>query len=399
MLKAQLQWLPRWKFPAFIDAALQRINLFSEEIMNEIPCVIASPRLNMYAQDIENLYFKSVKLVQGWTAKPKKKNDDRIEWEAREVKDCRKDLKGIADNVFQQLEKRFEDSFPRINNILHKCLDFGLLLQQIKGSRHKDKEYPVNKIAFTKFGSKEFEQVVDFVSRLPHVKELNHPFCKENSGSVFWKVKKKLISMIWGDSFKKNFPIFFNLVNGEQENLKLKDTNFIKSFKPRDSSEFTLTGSFYVTLDDNSNIEVVFHEEKVIKSLYTNPKFYTNIGQEFCIIYDIMYAKTGTKSVVESFYGFICNQEMDGGQLLEVLANRAKIDWCFLNILNCERALDTMALKYVNGDSSIGIKRHHVSVYKNKKSLHQKKFESVKVHERLKKRFNLSKVVLIINKR
>ena len=42
ILKAQLQWLPGWKFPAFIDAALQRINLFSEEIMNETPCVIAS---------------------------------------------------------------------------------------------------------------------------------------------------------------------------------------------------------------------------------------------------------------------------------------------------------------------------------------------------------------------
>lgn len=71
MVKEQLQWLYRWKFAVFIDAALQRINLFSEEIMNETPCVTArNPCLNMYTQDIENFNFKSVKLVEGWIAKP-----------------------------------------------------------------------------------------------------------------------------------------------------------------------------------------------------------------------------------------------------------------------------------------------------------------------------------------
>lgn len=39
--------------------------------MNETPCVTArNPRLNMYTQDIENFNFKSVKLVEGWIAKP-----------------------------------------------------------------------------------------------------------------------------------------------------------------------------------------------------------------------------------------------------------------------------------------------------------------------------------------
>ena len=63
---------------------------------------------------------------------------------------------------------------------------------------------------------------------------------------MFRKVKKKLISIAWGHSFLKNFPIFFKklLVNGEQENVKLKDTNFIKSFESSDSNEFILTESF-----------------------------------------------------------------------------------------------------------------------------------------------------------
>ena len=38
-----------------------------------------------------------------------------------------------------------------------------------------------------------------------------------------------------------------------------------------------------------------------------------------------MYAKTGTESVIQSFYGFICNHEIDGGQSSEVLANCAQI--------------------------------------------------------------------------
>ena len=39
-----------------------------------------------------------------------------------------------------------------------------------------------------------------------------------------------------------------------------------------------------------------------------------------------MYEKTGTGSVVGSFCGVLQNEDMDGGQSLEVFANRAKTD-------------------------------------------------------------------------
>lgn len=80
----------------------------------------------------------------------------------------------------------------------------------------------------------------------------------------------------------------------EQENFKVKDTSFIKSFKLSDSNEFTLTESFHITLDDNSNIAVVFHEGKIIKSLYIDSKFYSDIGQKFCISYDACTLKQET---------------------------------------------------------------------------------------------------------
>ena len=42
--------------------------------------------------------------------------------------------------------------------------------------------------------------------------------------------------------------------------------------------------------------------ENVITALYCDSSFYSVIGPEFCLIFDIMYAKTGTEAVAESFY-------------------------------------------------------------------------------------------------
>ena len=81
-----------------------------------------------------------------------------------------------------------------------------------------------------------------------------------------------------------------------------------------------------------------------------------------------MYAKTGTEAVAESFYRVVEKQEMDGGQSIQVLANRAKVDWCFPPILQCEKALLEMTKLYINGDSTLGLKRHHIPVYKSKQS-------------------------------
>ena len=101
----------------------------------------------------------------------------------------------------------------------------------------------------------------------------------------------------------------------------------ITEFKFIESASFSLTEAFSVTLNDRGVFQVVFHEEKQIKALYTDPNYYFSVGQELCIIFHVMYAKTGTESVVESFCGVLRNQEIDGGQSLEVLANRAKADW------------------------------------------------------------------------
>ena len=173
--------------------------------------------------------FQSVKLVQCWIAKPKKKNDDRIEWEAREVGDCRKYLKSIADIIYQQLEKRFEE-FSR--NYHH------------------------------------FAQV---------------PW--------FWLIiatQKETCKYIVGRFVPKEFSNIFKAVSKE---------NFIKLIKPSDSNEFSSTESFYVTLDDNSDIEVAVHKQKVIKSLYTDPKLYCESidNKKYHYVSSVVYFTSITK--------------------------------------------------------------------------------------------------------
>ena len=100
--------------------------------------------------------------------------------------------------------------------------------------------------------------------------------------------------------------------------------------------------------------------------MYTDVTFYSAVGQEFCLIFDIMYAKTGTEAVVESFYRVVEKQEMDGGQTIEILAARAKIDWCFPPMIQCQNALRQMARLYIDGDKEAGLARHYVPVYKEK---------------------------------
>ena len=59
---------------------------------------------------------------------------------------------------------------------------------------------------------------------------------------------------------------------------------------------------------------------------------------------------------------------MDGGQSLEVLSNRARVDWCLPPILQCGRSLTEMAELYIDGDKTLGLQRHHVPVFKTKSS-------------------------------
>ena len=74
-------------------------------------------------------------------------------------------------------------------------------------------------------------------------------------------------------------------------------------------------------LSSGRTLDAVLQEDALINILYTDSSFYTLVGSKFCLLFDIMYAKTGTETVAESFYRVVEKQEMEGGQSAEVLAS------------------------------------------------------------------------------
>ena len=97
-------------------------------------------------------------------------------------------------------------------------------------------------------------------------------------------------------------------------------TTLVVEFTKSVSPVFSLTEVFQVKLSCGTTLDVVLQEDAVIHALYTDSSFYSLVGQEFCLLFDIMYAKTGTEALAESFYCVVEKQEMEGKQSLDVLA-------------------------------------------------------------------------------
>ena len=133
--KAQLQWLPGWKFPIFVDQTISKIDMFAREVFMEVPRKNASPRLNEHAMDTESVKYKSINLEQGWIVKSDSASSENITWNTREIRDCRNDLQQFAYDLKNELKIRFKNNFPRINNLLHNCLNFGRLVIELCGKR------------------------------------------------------------------------------------------------------------------------------------------------------------------------------------------------------------------------------------------------------------------------
>ena len=149
--------------------------------------------------------------------------------------------------------------------------------------------------------------------------------------------------------------------------------------------QFSLAKVFHVELSSGKTLDAVLQEDAIINALYTDSSFYTLVGSEFCLLFDIMYAKMGTETVAESFYFVVEKQEMEGGQSLEVLASRSKIDWCLPPVMQCDSALTEMAHLYIEGDRKRGLKKHYVPVYRDNRSVKKRVTDCSKVVDRIRK--------------
>jgi hypothetical protein len=278
-----------------------------------------------------------------------------VKWVQRKIKDCQKELSELSTCMLEELKNREDQCLPKLMYLLYRCLDFG---------NH-----------FINAGCEDFHRCVGYVARLPHIIAIKESqdleIDPEFSEIFFWRMKKVILNTIWGELFPSLFVTFFGKINSASEKLETISINYnvtVISFQKL-LEKFDLLDKYKVELSDGSCLDVVFQEDKFIEALYTNAELYAQVGKEFCTIFDIFYAKTGTESVVESFYRVVESQEQDGGQKTETLAGRAKVDWCFRSVLHCDSVLDEMADLYIQGDTKQKLKHHNVPVYRDARSI------------------------------
>ena len=136
--------------------------------------------------------------------------------------------------------------------------------------------------------------------------------------------------------------------NGDlsSEPLSIPDGIAMTMFQRSTGPQFSLSEVFEVELSNEEKMKVFFDEVALIEALYTDSSFYSAIGQEFCLVFDIFYAKSGTEAVAESFYRVVEKQDMEGGQTIDILMNSAKIDWYLPSVIQCDSAITEMAKLY-----------------------------------------------------
>lgn len=224
---------------------------------------------------------------------------------------------------------------------------------------------------------------------MSHIQGKNLELGSELSSAVFWRFKKALIEVVWGDMFLSHFWHFFKRIvdkaNGDfsSEVLVIPEGVTIISFMQSSSPKFSLSEVFKVEFSNSEKMKILFDEQAFIESLYTDSSFYSVVGQEFCLIFDIFYAKSGTEAVAESFYQVVEKQEMEGGQTMGVLMNRAKIDWRLPSVIQCESALTEIAKLHINGDKELGLARHFIPLYRDRRSWQKHQGEMSKVLKRI----------------
>jgi hypothetical protein len=210
---------------------------------------------------------------------------------------------------------------------------------------------------------------------MPHIRNKNLEIGSALASTMFWRLKKVLISIVWGDMFPTQFIQFFKMIiikDNKEFSLKylvVPEGVIVTKFLEGTRQRFTLSDVFDLELSNGVKMNVLFEDEVLIKSLYTDLSFYSAVGQEFCLIFDIFYAKSGTEAVAESFFRVVDKQEMEGGQSTQVLMNHAKVDWCLLSVIQCDSALNEMANMYINGNNEDrGLNKHHIPVFRDRRS-------------------------------
>lgn len=398
MLRSQSLSTPGWRLAQWIEDLKNHIEKFINGINDKILNEDVFPLLSKNLADIKKFKFKSggkgedgngyVTLVKGWLVVDE--DATVLTWKCRQLADCRKEVVSYAQHLLDSIKARENDLVCPLMRHLEKCLNFGTMFKAVVGVRDDAGIAPKVKETIVNIGSKEFKRVVTYVSQLPDVFDAPNLEIKTDlSEQIFWGFKEFIIETVWNERhFRATFPKIFQEIyvkekkrskftpeNADKQvelclrELKIPEGTKVIEFTFDNSSHFDLTDKFFVKLSDGSELHVALCDEDFIFNLFENPNFYTEICTEFLVCYERMYSKLGTEAIAETYYKHMSNQEQEGGQSLDILSARSKLEMSLPDITQCDDIInDTVAL-YINGDKSLGLKPHHVPVYRDSRSL------------------------------
>ena len=192
--------------------------------------------------------------------------------------------------------------------MLAKCFDLAQLIAGVCGTQSEG-QIRVDKKRFSDQGAKKFQKCVNHVSQMPDVNDNNLELGSELSSAVFWRFKKALIEVVSGDLFSSHFSRLFKKIvekangNFSSEVLVIPDGVKITSLVKSSSPQFSSSEVFKAEFTNSEKVKILFDEQIFIESLYTNLSFYSVVVQEFCLVFDIFYAKSGTEAVAVFLLG------------------------------------------------------------------------------------------------
>jgi len=271
------------------------------------------PNLLKYINEIRQFKFKGAELEEGWSICSVDKSKQKTNWIKRELNDCIKDFRDITSVLKAELKYNYQ---TRIAPLL-KSLNSALNLSDLFIDASNNEAYS------NTFGS----EIINFVKSLP-------------------QVKSKYPSLFLDSSCFTNLLNFFRkcleIENRQLLNCFIKFNEDFEGKIVRVSRNYShvLNDIFNFHLDNSNIITGIFDEDKLLCNIYENSAFYGSIGQEMCIVLDVMYAKCGTETIAESFYRVMESQRQSGSQSNVILELRTKLDWSLPNVTQCDQIIE-----------------------------------------------------------
>ena len=279
-----------------------------------------------------------------------------------------------------QYDKCCHSSFKAVS----KCLDLHSILCLLVGSKDKTPAY--DSVSLALYGSKEFKDLVQYLSSLPriseHCSEVNVGLTSQIHDSIKFAVR----DCVWGDLFSSVGSKCFT-IDGELKGSALSDLSedsYVSEFSAVVSSEFELENKFAIKLNNKDSLNVKFDETQQFKFLYTEESLYARVGKAGCIVMDFVYNLGSSEALAKTYFGMMKHQFKDNASP-DTADMRTVINFCIPEVSQCPNSIAEISKIYREGNLAKKVSKHRSGVFHDKRERASKKYVVSKAVDSLRR--------------